>query len=666
MTGGSPRARLREFSHYWIPGLVVFAFLIACGYKPAPLQTLRRVYFDALNRRHPRAPAASPVDIVNIDDESLKRIGQWPWPRTEIAKLVDRVRDLGASAVAVYIVFPEPDRTSPRQLVEFLPADWAVMRKRYLTLHDHDQDLADSLKRGRTIANFLAADRGDGRLPVEKGTLTSEAGAVEPPDFPGAVTNLPVLENAAEGLACCNITDDPDGTARRLPLVCSVSGRLYPGLAAEALRVSESDRQSMLGPAGLTIGPRTIPLESDGSLRLYYAPIGQDRWISAWQLLGPKIPKVSFKNSIVIIALTISGINDWHGTPVKPLVNGAEIHAQAIEQILSGSFLTRPAWAEDAEILCLVSLCLALIWLMPLIGPIRGGFSVLIAAGALTELSVIAYGLRRWLLDPTIAVLALCAVYLASGLVHYIQSRNEKRKLELLDRLKDELISTVSHDLRGPVASVIMYLDAILGGTYGPITDKQRSMLTLLRDSSRRLTFFVSNILDAARIKAGRLKFHMTPVSVVDLFAEADALYLSAAVQKKITLEHRVVGEVPPFDGDREKLEQLINNLVGNAFKFTPKGGRIDLEAQVEGARLRLSVKDTGFGIEPATMPRLFEKFQELDLDRPPEDRAGTGMGLSICKAIIDGHGGEIRVESEKSKGTVVVVFLPLKQVSPS
>ncbi|MBI3553124.1 MAG: CHASE2 domain-containing protein [Elusimicrobia bacterium] len=667
-------ANLRRLAHLWLPALALLGGLGVRRYRLPPLPALRREFFDAMNRARPRPPAEVPAAIVEIDDESLERLGQWPWPRTLTARLIERLRGLGASAVALDFVFAEPDRTSPRRLGDALPSspDWSGVRARLASLPDNDELLARALARGRAVVAFLVSPQGGERLPLPKAAMSWERGpGARPgalPGYAGAVANLPALESAAAGDGCATAGDDPDGVIRRLPLLFRLGDAVYPSLAAEALRVAGGLGAIGLHGAvsGVTIGPRTIPTQSDGALRLYFSREVRTLRVPAWKVLAPAFRDERLRGRIALVGITASGLAELHGTPLGATITGVELHAEALSQILSGSFLTRPAWADLAEVLLMLALGGALIALMPRVGPAWGGLGLLFALAALNWLCFCAYSRRRWLIDPAAPALALGGVFLSSALVLYAQSRAERRRLELLDRLKDELVSTVSHDLRGPVAGIIMYLDAILRGTYGPLTEKQRRVIELLLGNGRRLTFFVSNILDAAKIKAGRLQLHMSELRVEELFAETDGLYLTAAHAKKVAYERRIAPGLPPFQGDREKLEQVLNNIVGNALKFTPAGGRITLDSVLEGGRLLLRVADTGYGIAPEKLPALFTKLSDLDGPVSVEKSSGPGLGLSICKAIVDGHGGTIRAESQPGQGTTVSVFLPIRRETPA
>ena len=233
-------------------------------------------------------------------------------------------------------------------------------------------------------------------------------------------------------------------------------------------------------------------------------------------------------------------------------------------------------------------------------------------------------------------------------------------RLRTLDQLKDEFISMVSHDLRGPLNAVTMITDALTTGDYGSLGEEQTRLVNLIKNSTRKLSAFVANILDAARIRSGRFKFMMKEARLQELVPRL-ALLAASAASRGVAFSHDVPADLPAVWADPEKLDQVFNNLIGNALKFTPRGGSVRFEAGRDGDWIRCAVKDTGLGIRPEDMGRLFVKFERIVDDHhratPVE---GTGLGLSICKTIVEGHGGRIWAESEQDKGSAFYFTLPI------
>ncbi len=233
-------------------------------------------------------------------------------------------------------------------------------------------------------------------------------------------------------------------------------------------------------------------------------------------------------------------------------------------------------------------------------------------------------------------------------------------KLAALDQLKDEFIATVSHDLRGPVGAMMMTAETLQQGLYGPLSGPQIECLAMLKISGSKLIAFVNNVLDAAKIKAGKMELNPEPVDVAEAAAEVVALFAPLAASKAVTLTADVAGQDGRAIADRQKLEQVLNNLVSNALKFTPRDGRITVEVRVDGKFVRIAVRDTGLGIAAEDLPKMFRKFQQIDLAKQRELKiVGTGLGLTICQSLIEAQGGRIWVESQKGVGSSFLFTLP-------
>ncbi|MBI5200750.1 MAG: response regulator [Elusimicrobia bacterium] len=234
-------------------------------------------------------------------------------------------------------------------------------------------------------------------------------------------------------------------------------------------------------------------------------------------------------------------------------------------------------------------------------------------------------------------------------------------RLYALDQAKDDFISMVSHDLRGPLDAITMITDTLARGDYGEIRDEQKRLVALIKDSARHLAAFVSNILDAAKIRSGSFKCVMQELKVEDFLPRVTQLFTVSAATRGVKLEQNVAAGLGPLYADAPKVEQVVNNLIGNALKFTARGGVIRIDVTREGDFAKFAVQDSGIGIPQDQQHRLFQKFQQVDLDKQRQMHvAGTGLGLAICKTIVEGHRGKIWVESEPGKGSTFLFTIPL------
>ncbi len=227
------------------------------------------------------------------------------------------------------------------------------------------------------------------------------------------------------------------------------------------------------------------------------------------------------------------------------------------------------------------------------------------------------------------------------------------------DRAKSEFVSNVSHELRTPMTAIKGYTDLIHGGAVGPINGNQKRFLGIIKNNAERLTALINDLLDISRVETGRVRFEPRAMQIGDVIADVVNVLACQAAQKEQTLTYEVVGGLPDVMGDQNRLNQVVTNLVGNAIRYTPEGGLIEVRAYpVEGA-VRVDVQDTGIGIAPEDLGRLFERFYRADHPIVRET-GGSGLGLSIVKMFVEMHGGRVWVESELGKGSTFTFILPV------
>jgi signal transduction histidine kinase len=240
----------------------------------------------------------------------------------------------------------------------------------------------------------------------------------------------------------------------------------------------------------------------------------------------------------------------------------------------------------------------------------------------------------------------------------------QNKRLRELDRLKDEFLSLVSHELRTPLTSIRGYLELVLDEEAGEVNAEQRRFLLAVERNSRRLLRLVGDLLFVAQADAGRLTLERARVDVAALAADCVEAARPVADQKSIDLV-LAAAPVPTLLGDRGRLAQVLDNLVSNALKFTPEGGRVEVRTGSVDEHVVLEVVDSGIGIPAAEQPRLFERFFRT---ATATERAipGTGLGLAIVKAIVEAHGGRISFASTPNEGTTFTIEFPLRAEAES
>jgi adenylate cyclase len=438
--------------------LVILALALGLRYAdPWPVERFRLAVFDEYQRLKPRAWQDTPVRIIDIDDESLARLGQWPWPRTVFATLLDRLGDLGAAVVAFDVLFAEPDRTSPREIARLWKeaAGQTDLMTMMAALPDHDRMLA---KVAGEVPTILAMQLTEGRVQRRPAHKRGMAVGGDPeqflsylPVFNGAVVPLAELEAAAMGQGSINSQTDRDGIIRRVALFFRLKGdgtvadEVYPSLAVEALRVAQGPAASYIakvsgasgelsfgektGIAQVKIGEMVVPTDHNGAIWLYDTGFKKERFIPAWEVFGRSFDRERVDGRIVFIGASAAALKDQRATPLNEIAAGVEVHAQALEQILTETYLARPDWMTGAELLWLLLFGGALSVLLPRWG--AAWCAVVAGTGVVATLAVswLAFDHLAWLTDPVYPSLTVVVLYLALSFVMYLRTENERRQV---------------------------------------------------------------------------------------------------------------------------------------------------------------------------------------------------------------------------------------------
>jgi len=238
----------------------------------------------------------------------------------------------------------------------------------------------------------------------------------------------------------------------------------------------------------------------------------------------------------------------------------------------------------------------------------------------------------------------------------------EKKNAELANanRLKDDFVSVVAHELRGPLGTIREAAELILDGMTGPIVEEQKTYIEMIKRTGDRLIRVSNDLLDLAKIETGKIVINFEPMDLLSVVRQACEGIVLRANKKGIAVSQNLPEGTLEIAGDFDKLLQVMTNLLNNAFKFTEKGG-ITVTVKDLGEEVQCAVKDTGRGMTPENIQRLFNKFEQFGKPTTGSEK-GSGLGLVITKSIVEAHGGRIWAESELGKGSSFVFTLPKRQ----
>jgi adenylate cyclase len=405
---------------------------------PAPIEEFRVRTFDTFQVIDPRVKTAKPVRIVNIDEKSLAKFGQWPWPRTLVADLVTNLTRLGAVAIAFDIMFAEPDRLNPAAAAETLRDLDQETRAKLRALPSNDDVLAQALRQspvvlGETGLPYVVAEL-DKELPVTGLAMLGEDPQRFMLKFPGLLRSTPVLEAAAAGRGLLTINTERDGIVRRVPVIMQAQGVTMPSLSFEMLRVATGSdtifiKSTDAGIASVAVKGFAVPTDHNGQLWVHFAHYDPSIYVSAADVLEGKVDPETIAGRLVLVGTSAAGLLDIKTTPISPVMPGVEIHAQILEAALTGGLLSQPLWGPLAEFLSAVILGLAVIWFAPRLGP-----KSLIAVGAffatlLVGTSWYYYSQHRLLIDSTYPLLSTTAIYLTLIFSSFAREQAQRRQI---------------------------------------------------------------------------------------------------------------------------------------------------------------------------------------------------------------------------------------------
>lgn len=530
------------------PGLVIGLLLALSaaflrGQDPIILSNLRSGGFDTLQRLYPRERIDLPVRVINIDEDSLKRLGQWPWARSQIARIVERLGELGAAVIVFDIIFPEPDRLSPSRIAQdrdIMSGLGLEAREQVLSsFPDNDRIFANALRRHPAVLAFANTPGELRDLPVVKPGFaqTGQSAIAAPPSIGATASNIPELAAAASGVGGISLDLAAEqGIARQIPMLWTDGTNFYPSLVLEALRVAQGLDTIIVNASNgienaiesIRVGDFDIPVAENGLFAIHYRRDHPSLYVSAWKILdemesGATAPLV--EGHVVFIGASAAGLLDVRTTALGETVPGVSIHAQAIEQILSNSYLTRPEWAAGAEIGGTALLAFAVAIFAMIAPPAISGSAMIVTLAGIAAGTVYFFRAYGLMLDATYPSAAMAATYLATLAFRLLVTDRDRRMLRgaFSHFVAPSILAQIERDpqalkLGGEVRDVtVMFVDI---RNFTPLSeklppDKLVTLLNRLLDVCSECIIAAGGTIDKF-VGDGIMAFWNAPIAIAD------------------------------------------------------------------------------------------------------------------------------------------------------
>ena len=442
------RKRIYQFLMRALLPTVIVAFFLAVQYQdPLERMRIRDFAFDWLHKWHPGAYVEDvPVRVVAIDDKSLETLGQWPWPRTVLAQIIDQLTAFGARVIVLDLILAEPDRTSPNVVKQFWPEN-AQLEALLQTFPSHDDMLAAIFSQSRVVTGIQAYNSETHKpLPERKTHIAVDGGDISSwvRSWSDGTGYYPPLVASAMGAGLVTMAPDHDGILRSMPLVSALGDEhfLYPSLALEGLRVylGSSDLMAKFlspqkagwlqppGIEGIQVGSAAyLPTSPEARVWLHMRPKTNDRYVSAIDILDGKVEPNRLKDHIVVIGATSVGLGDVVRTPLGELVPGVEGHVQLIEQLLTNGYLLRPPWENVFVTGLMLTYGLAMAVMLAYFRPVWSVVLVGTGVVGLSGFSMWLFSSQYLLFDPLYPALGLVALFLSLFVPGYLRTEQEQR-----------------------------------------------------------------------------------------------------------------------------------------------------------------------------------------------------------------------------------------------
>ncbi len=568
----------RAFSTDRLIGFAMLTvFLTVYIINPYPVEFVRNKTFDFYQKQHPRPiPAETPVVIIDLDEESLNEIGQWPWPRNIVADMVKNLFIMGVGVVGFDVTFPEPDRMNPAVIANSLAGIDDETRAKLSSLTGNDQAFAEIIRQTRVVLGQAAywEELDTAKNPPVKKSVAErrKKGGVDPktkaPSAPSLIRNIPVIEEAAAhqfgGHGIFSLVPELDGIIRRVPTLFVYDNEFYPSLSVEMLRLATGRQTTLvetdtLGITRLLINKQIqIPTDEIGRMYPYYSKSDTSKYVSAREVLNGTVDPSRIQGKLALVGTSAVGLLDIRAVPTEGVIPGVEVHAQAIENALFKTFLSRPGFANGVELTLLFVGGMLMIVLVPWVGAKWALFLFLIIAVSAGGTSWYMFTEHRYLLDAGYAVVSILLLYTTLTFTGYAREEAQRRQT------KDAFSKYLSPDM---VAKVAENPDELtLGG--------EKRNLTLLFCDVRGFTT-ISEQFDAVGLTSLINKL-LTPLTnvILDRHGTIDK-YMGDCIMAFWNA---------PLDDDDHEYNGCVSAL-GMLAEMEPLNAQLEIEAMEEGRK---------------------------------------------------------------------------------
>lgn len=428
-------------------GLAILAgFVMLRLTDPQPIRDLRLAVFDAYQQIKPRESTPQPVTIVDIDERSLREIGQWPWARTKIGELIQKLTGNGAAVIALDAVFAEEDRLSPDWIARDntrLPEQITEALKKLPT---NDSIMADIMRNSRVVlgqTSVREVQDNSGAVREIIDTPHVVIGTNAQPDlskypirnFPELVENMPALEEAASGRGLFSVEPDPDGIIRRVPLIALVKGKLRTGLAFEALRIATGSdsiaiRTSGAGIEGVNVAGQFVKSDINGKVWPYFSWPDSSRYVPAATVLNGQADPSRIAGHIILVGSSAVGLEDYRPIPLGTRVPGVEVHGQVIENILTDTLLSRGLRAILYEISAAIFAGFLIVLIAYRTGAAYAALILVVMLTIMIAGSWWSFSSQRLLFDATWPAMTLIGISVFGGIANYIREERQRQQIQ--------------------------------------------------------------------------------------------------------------------------------------------------------------------------------------------------------------------------------------------